>query len=63
VVGEMALMYLYVPNEYAEQAIDLLESIPEVNLDLAFEDEQFDDESNSTKKAADHSNLTDLENE
>lgn len=31
VVGEMALMYLYVPNEYAEQATDLLASIPEAN--------------------------------
>lgn len=34
VVGEMALMYLYVPNEYAEQAIDLLESIPEASLEI-----------------------------
>ncbi|MBL6916966.1 MAG: DUF2007 domain-containing protein [Balneolaceae bacterium] len=63
VVGEMALMYLYVPNEYAEQAIDLLESIPEASLDDAFEDEQLDDESDPTKKVADHSNQTDLENE
>ena len=63
VVGEMALMYLYVPNEYAEQAIDLLESIPDANLDDVFADEQLDDESDSTKTAVDHSNQTDLENE
>lgn len=63
VVGEMALMYLYVPNEYVEQAIDLLKSIPDANLDDAFEDEQLDDESDPTKKAADHTNQTDLENE
>ena len=63
VVGEMALMYLYVPNEYVEQAIDLLESIPDANLDDVFADEQLDDESDSTKMAGDHSNQTDLENE
>ena len=63
VVGEMALMYLYVPNEYVEQAIDLLKSIPDANLDDVFADEQLDDESDPTKKAADHSNKTDLENE
>ncbi len=63
VVGEMALMYLYVPNEYAEQAIDLLESIPEANLDDAFEDEQLDHDSDSIKTPSDHSNQTDLEND
>ena len=63
VVGEMALMYLYVPNEYVEQAIDLLKSIPDANLDDVFADEQLDDESDPTKRAADHSNQTDLENE
>lgn len=63
VVGEMALMYLYVPNEYVEQAIDLLKSIPDANLDDVFADEQLDDESDPTKKAADHPNQTDLENE
>ena len=63
VVGEMALMYLYVPNEYVEQAIDLLKSIPDANLDDVFADEQLDDESDPTKKAADHTNQTDLENE
>ena len=63
VVGEMALMYLYVPNEYSEQAIDLLESIPDANLDDVFADEQLDYESDSTKTAVDHSNQTDLENE
>ena len=63
VVGEMALMYLYVPNEYVEQAIDLLKSIPDANLDDVFADEQLDDESDPTKKASDHSNQTDLENE
>ena len=63
VVGEMALMYLYVPNEYVEQAIDLLKSIPDANLDDVFADEQLDDESDPTKKVADHSNQTDLENE
>ena len=56
VVGEMALMYLYVPNEYVEQAIDLLESIPDANLDDVFADEQLDDEGDSTKTAVDHSN-------
>ena len=63
VIGEMALMYLYVPNEYVEQAIDLLESIPDANLDDVLADEQLDDESDSTKTAGDHSNQTDLENE
>tara|TARA_B100000963_G_scaffold21173_1_gene15980 strand:- start:854 stop:1195 length:342 start_codon:yes stop_codon:yes gene_type:complete len=62
VIGEMALMYLYVPNEYVEQAIDLLEGIPEANLDDAILDDQLDDESDSAEKGIDHSDQTDLEN-
>ena len=63
VVGEMALMYLYVPNEYAEQATDLLESIPQAPLDDALLEDSLDSENISTQKGDDQSKQTDLESE
>ena len=63
VVGEMALMYLYVPNEYSEQAINLLDSIPEANLDDAPTEESLNPENVSTQKADKLSKQTDLESE
>jgi hypothetical protein len=63
VVGEMALMYLYVPNEYAEQATDLLESIQQAPLDDAFLEDSLDSENNSTQIGDDQSKQTDLESE
>ena len=59
----MALMYLYVPNEYAEQATDLLESIPQAPLDDALLEDSLDSENISTQKGDDQSKQTDLESE
>ena len=56
-------MYLYVPNEYAEQATDLLESIPQAPLDDAFLEDSLDSENNSTQIGDDQSKQTDLESE